>query len=244
MDEYGSGPAQDQMDAETGDAAAPTPSLPRRLFDAFVSPAKMGSAVAANPKWLGAMLVCAGLLALSVALLPYELFEEMQRRMTIQSGRPVQEMPENARNIIRIVSIAGAGIGFVIFSFIGAAVTTFVFAFVLGDEGKYRQYLAVGVHAAVIPTVAALLLIPMRIAAGDPQLTINLSTFLVFLPDGFVSNVFRALDVSRIWSSLVAAQGIHAIDRRRSFGSAAAIQLGILLVIAFIAGWILTRQGL
>jgi hypothetical protein len=40
------------------------------------------------------------------------------------------------------------------------------------------------------------------------------------------------------------AQGIHAIDRRRSYGSAVAIQLAILLVIALIAGWFLTRQGL
>ena len=223
---------------------APLRALPARLVDAIVSPGRMARTVADNPKWLGAMLVCAVLAALAIGLLPTELFTEMQRRMAIQAGRPVQEIPENAQRFIRIFSIGGASLGFIIMSFIGAAITTFIFAFVLGDEGKYTQYLAVGVHAAVIPMLVALLLIPMRIASGDVQLTINVGTFLPFLPDGYVSNVLRAMDLSQIWSSLVAAMGIHAIDRRRSFVSAASIQLGILLVIALAAGWFLTRQGL
>jgi hypothetical protein len=219
-----------------------TPSLPRRLLQAVVSPGKMATAVAENPRWLGAMLVCAVLLALSIALLPWELFEEMQRRMMLQRGGPVQTLPENVRTAVRIGSIVGAGISFVILSFVGAAVSTFIFAFVLGDEGKYRQYLAVGVHAAIIPTVVAILLTPMRIAAGDPQLTINLGTFFPFLQAGYLSGVLQALDFSQIWSSLVVAQGVHAIDTRRSFKSAAAIQLSILVVIALIAGWFLARQ--
>lgn len=223
---------------------APLRSLPARLIDAIISPGRMARTVADNPKWVGAMLVCAVLLSLSVALLPYELMQDMQRRVMIQSGRPVQEIPANVQTIIRLVSIFAGGIGFAVLAFVGAAVTTFIFAFVLGDEGTYKQYLAVGVHAAIIPTLAAILYIPMRVAGGDPQLTINLGTFLPFLPDGFVHNVFRAMDISQVWSSLVAAMGIHAIDRRRSFASAAAIQLVVLLCIALLAGWALTRQGL
>jgi len=230
--------------AETAAEKAPLRPLPGRLMDAIVSPGRMARTVADNPKWLGAMLVCAVLLALSIGLLPTELFTEMQRRMAIQSGRPVPELPENAQMFIRIFSIGGAAVGFMIMSFVFSAITTFIFAFVLGDEGKYTQYLAIGVHAAVIPAVTSLLLIPMRIAAGDVQLTINVGTFLPFLPDGFLSNVLRAMDISQIWSSLVGAMGIHAIDRRRSFASAATIQLGILLVLALLGGWFLTRQGL
>lgn len=224
-------------------AAAPVPPLPVRLLHTIVSPGRMATTVAEHPRWIGALVVSALLLSLSVALIPLEILEEMQRRVMIQNDQPAQAIPEAARNIVRVVSIVAPAVVFTIFAFIGAGITTFIFAFVLGDEGKYKQYLAVGVHAAFIPTLGAILLTPMRIAAEDPQLTINLSTFLVFLPDGFVLNVFRAMDVTQIWSSLVAALGIHAIDRRRSFGSAAAIQLGILLVIALIAGYFLTRQG-
>lgn len=222
---------------------APTPPLPRRLLDAFVSPGKMGTAVAANPRWLGAMLVCAALLAVSIAVLPWELFEEMQRRVIVESGRPLPELSENVRTAMRIGSVVGGSVAFVIFSFVGAGVSTFIYAFVLGDEGTYRQYLAVGVHAAVIPTVAALLLAPLRIAAGDPQLTVNIATFMPFLSEGYLLGVLTALDFSRIWSAVVAAMGIHAIDRRRSVASAATIQLGILFIVALVAGWFLAQQA-
>lgn len=228
---------------ERSSEPVPPPSLPTRLLQAIVSPGKMADAVAEHPRWIGALLVCAALFALSQALIPMELFEEMQRRIAIRSGRPTPEIPEAARDVIRVVSIAAPALGFVIMSFIFAGVTTFIFAFVLGDEGTYRQYLAVGVHAAVITALAQVLLAPARIAAGDPRLTVNLSTFLVFLPEGYLTNVFRVVDVSQVWSSLVVAMGIHAVDRRRSFGSAAAIQLSILLIIASVIGWVITRQG-
>ncbi|MDH3205971.1 MAG: YIP1 family protein [Gemmatimonadota bacterium] len=219
------------------------PSLPRRLLDTVMSPGRMAGAVAENPRWLGAMLVGAVLLGLSIAVLPWELFEAMQRRVLLESGRAAPEVPENVRTALRIGSIVGGALAFVIFSFIGAALSTFIYAFVLGDEGTYRQYLAVGVHAAIIPATVALLLAPLRITAGDPQLTLNVGTFMVFVPAGYLAGVLQALDFSQIWSALVAAQGMHAIDHRRSVRSAAAIQLGILLVIALIAGWFLARQG-
>lgn len=234
----------DEPQAEAAEPKAPLRSLPARLLDAIVSPGRMARTVADNPKWVGALLLCAVLLSLSVALLPYELIQDMQRRAMIQSGREVQEIPENVQTIIHVMSILAGGIGLAVLAFVGAGVRTFVFAFVLGDEGTYRQYLAVGVHAAIIPTLAALLYIPMRIAGGDPQLTINVGTFLPFLPDGLIHNVFRAMDISQVWSSLVIAMGIHAIDRRRSFASAAVIQMGLFFCLALFGGWALTRQGL
>lgn len=242
MNEYDAMQSEASTDDGT-DPSTPVASLPVRVFQAFVSPGRMVATVAEHPRWVGAMLLGAALLSLSLALIPIEVMEEMQRRIMIQSGRPVQEIPESARTIVRTITIVAPAVAFIVFAFIGAAVTTFIFAFVLGDEGTFKQYLAVGVHAAIIPTFAAVLLTPMRIAAEDPQLTINLSTFLVFLPDGYLLSVFQALDVTQIWSSLVTAMGIHAIDRRRTFASAATIQLGMLLVIALIAGWFLARQG-
>ena len=241
-------PGDEPMDSGAGAVppgpTGPVPSLPTRLLQTIVSPSKMAATVAEHPRWIGAMLVAAALLSLSLALIPVEVMQEMQRRMVIQSGRQVQEIPEAAQNVVRIVTIVAPAIAFIVMAFIGAAITTFIFAFVLGDEGTYKQYLAVGVHAAVVPTLAAVLLAPMRIAAENPQLTINLGTFLPFLPDGYLANVFQAMDVTQIWAALITALGIHAIDRRRSFASAAVIQMGLVLVVALIAGYFLTRQGL
>jgi hypothetical protein len=229
--------------SEMGDASVATPALLKRLLDAVVSPSKMGAAVAEHPRWLGAMLVSAVLLALSVGVIPWELFEEMQRRVLLERGGQVPEIPDNIRTWLPVGRVVASGVAFMILSFVRAGVSTFIYAFVLGDEGTYRQYLAVGVHAAVISTTVGLLMTPLRIAAGNPQLTLNVATFMPFLSDGYLLGVLTAMDLSQIWSSVVVAYGVHAIDRRRSVASAATIQLGILLVIALVAGYFLARQG-
>ena len=103
-----------------------------------------------------------------------------------------------------------------------------------GDEGRYRQYLAVGAHALLVPAVIGLALVPLKIMTGDAQATLNLGLFLPFLADGYVTNVFRLLDITGIWSALIIAQGAHSIDAKRSFGSAATVVLAITLVFALI----------
>ena len=126
-------------EAETVASHEAVPSLPARLLQAFVSPGKMTRTVAEHPRWIGAMLVGAALLSLSIALIPVEVLTEAQRRAVMARGGTMQEIPESALRIVRTVSIIGPAVAFVVFAFIGAAVTTFIFAFVLGDEGKYRS---------------------------------------------------------------------------------------------------------
>jgi hypothetical protein len=79
-------------------------------------------------------------------------------------------------------------------------------------------------------------LAPLRIATGDAQFSLSLASFVLFLPDGYFLNVLRMMDLTQIWSTLVVALGVHAIDPRRSFGSAATILLGILLAFALVIG--------
>ena len=94
------------------------------------------------------------------------------------------------------------------------------------------QYLSVLSHAWLIPALVGLALVPLRISQGDPQLTLNVGTFFFFLPEGYLLRFLSLLDLSQIWAFLVVAQGAHAIDSRRSFGSAAAVLLGFLACMA------------
>lgn len=212
------------------------PSLPARLLAVIVSPGRLMDRLAERPAWVGALLVAAVLVGLSIALIPAELFMEAQREAALQRGVDVPEMAEGAARVMRFVIPAATVLFTVVLSFVFAGVYTLIFAFILGDEGRYVQYLAAVTHAWFIAALFGLLLTPLRIATGDPQLTLNLASFLFFLPDGYLLNVLRALDLTQIWSTLVIAQGAHAIDRRRSFTSAAAILLGVLLAIALVVG--------
>ncbi len=125
-------------------------------------------------------------------------------------------------------------IAITLFTFFFAGVYWLIFSFVLGDEGRYRQYLAVGTHALFVPAIIGLALVPLKVMTEDVTMTLNLGNLLFFLPEGYLSNVFRAMDATSIWSALIIAQGAHSIDPKRSFGSAAVVTLGITLVFALI----------
>lgn len=214
----------------------PLPSLPARLVSVFFSPGRLMARLAEHPRWVGALLASALVVGVSMALIPTELFVEAQRQAAIERGVPAPEMAGEAMRWMGFVIPAATVLMTVALSFVFAGVYTLVFAFILGDEGRYVQYLAAVTHAWFIAAVFGLLVTPLRISTGDPQFTLNLASFLFFLPDGYFLNVFRVLDLTQIWSTLVIAQGVHAIDDRRSFASAAAILVGMLVCVALVVG--------
>jgi len=210
------------------------PSLFTRFIDVFFSPGKAMEAVARNPAWVGALLVGVFLIALATALIPFEMVMEGQRQAQLEAGRDVPEMPEVLVNAMRYISPIIALITVTIISFLVAGLYWLIFSFMLGDEGRYRQYLAVGAHALLVPAIIGLALVPLKVMTEDPAATLNLGLFAPFLEDGYLGNVLRILDITGIWSALIVAQGAHSIDPKRSFGSAAVVTLGITLVFALI----------
>lgn len=216
------------------------PSLPARIVQVFVSPGRLVAEVAREPRWVGALLLGAVLVGLSVALIPTDILMEANRQAAMERGVEMPEMSARAARAMRIIIPVGTVVTTLLFTALFAGAYSVVFSFILGDEGRYTQYLAIVAHANFIPVLFGLLLTPLRISTGDPQLTLNLASFASFLPDGYVLSVLRYLDLTQIWSTLVIAQGAHAIDGRRTFGSAAMILLlgllGIAMVIARLAG--------
>lgn len=235
IDEHETDPVDhDEIHPEREESSLP--GLPARLVAVFVSPGRLMEQLAEEPRWLGALVVSALLIGLSVTLIPAEVFLEVQRQAALERGVEFPAMGDNAIQFMRVVIPVTTVLSSVIFSFVFAGLYTVIFAFVLGDEGHFRQYLAAVAHAWFIASLFSLLLTPLRISTGDPQFTLNLASFLFFMPDGYFLNVFRVLDLSQIWSTLVIAQGAHAIDKRRTFGSAATILLMILVAVALVLG--------
>lgn len=210
------------------------PALPVRLLWVLFSPGRLMERLAERPAWVAALLVSALIIGVSVALTPPEIMLEAQRQAAMERGMEVPAVGDEALRFMRVLFPVVSAVSTMVFAFLFAGFYTVVFAFLLGDEGRFVQYLAVVTHAWFIAALFALLVTPLRIATEDPRYTLNLASLVFFLPDGYVYNVFRALDLTQIWSTLVMAQGAHAIDERRSFGSAAAIMLGALLVVALV----------
>lgn len=210
------------------------PTFPTRVLQTFAAPGKLAGALARHPAWALALVAGAVLVLAQTLLIPVEVWESMFREALIRQG---QEMPAGfggGATVMRVSSLVGGPIMYFVFAFLLAGIVTAVFTFVLGDEGRYKQYLASLAHAWLIPSAVGLALVPLKVAEANPQLTLNVGTFFFFLPEGYLLKVLTMLDLSQLWAWLVVAQGAHAIDSRRSFGSAAGVLMVVAVVLAMI----------
>ncbi len=208
----------------------PLSPFPKRVVEVFFSPGRLVEGLAAKPLWGAALLLGLVLSIAATALIPADVWQAMIREQMVARGQDASAF-SGGTSLVRIFGLASVTVGFLIMTFLSAGLITLAFSFVLGDEGRFKQYLAVLTHAFLITTIFSLLLVPLRIAQSDPRVTLNIGTFLYFLPDGYLHRWVTMMDLSAVWAWLVVAQGAHAIDpKRRSFGSAAAVVLGIFLV--------------
>jgi len=229
----GEGPMED-FSIPPESASAELRPLPMRLVQVFFSPGELFSALREKPVWFGAMAVTAVLIGVGMALLPTELWVEFSRNQMISSGQDVPPGFESAGSIIRITSILGGAIMTPVMMFVLAGIVTGIFSFLLGGEGSYKQYLSVIAHASIITGLSTLLLVPLKIAQGDPSITLNIGTFFSFLGDGYPFRALKMLDLFALWSYAVMAIGVTKMDPRRSFGFALTVFVGFAVAFALI----------
>jgi hypothetical protein len=212
----------------------PLPPFHRRLVDLFFNPGRLVRALKDHPAWGLAMVVGMLLAALQLGLIPGDVWAEVQRQAVLRSGREMPEVPAAMQTFMRWSAPVFGTLAVPIMEFIFAGVVTLVFAFVMGDEGRYRQYLAILAHAWIIPGVVELLVLPLKIAQKNPQFTVSLGSFFFFLPEGYFLKVLNMMALSQIWAWLVVAAGAHAIDPKRKYATAATVLIGLNLAMAMI----------
>ena len=218
-------------------------SLPIRLINAFVSPGKLMDQLADQPKWMGIVLLTTIVSGVTAALVPADLIFETIRQQMLAQGVDFGELGDAQMNALRYGRVPAAVIFSLLLQFGIAALYSVLFSFVLGDDGRYVQYLAAVSHGWFIPVLISVLLLPLVIQTENLELRLTIDVFIAsFFEPGFLRNVAKLLDLTVIWSILVIAQGAHAIDERRSFASAATIMLTIFLLYALGIGLLQARS--
>jgi hypothetical protein len=197
-----------------------------------VSPGNLGDALAARPVWFTAMALGGVLVVAGTLLIPAEVWNEMMRAQFLAQGR---EMPEGAMafsgTLFRVSSAVGGVIFWALWAFLVSGVTTLIFAFILGDDGRYRQYLSAVSHAFMIAAVGGLLTVPLKIAQSNPQLTLSIGTFAGDLGGGYLDRFLKTLDLFMVWSYVALGILVSRIDTRRGAGSAVSILIVFLLAV-------------
>ncbi len=208
------------------------PGLLRRYFSVFFSPDQLFQGLRSQPAWGGAMLLGACLAAAGTFLLPPELMLGAIREQLLAQGQPVPPAFSNQPGWIRYAFAVAPLISWGILMTIFSGLVMVFFAFLLGHEGTFKQYLSVVVHAHLISATATIVLLPLRIVAEDAQLLLSLGSFAGFLNDGYVLNFLSYLDLFGLWSWLLVGLGVARIARKQSWWFGAVAVMGIPVTMA------------
>ncbi|UCC26679.1 MAG: hypothetical protein JSU98_06130 [Gemmatimonadales bacterium] len=217
-------------------------SFLRRVGLLFGAPGALGDALRVRPAWFGVAVLGVALVLTGTLLIPVEVWEESIRAQLMARGQAANT-PTLGGELSRIIFAGAGAIMWFVILFVFSGVLTFIFAFILGDEGKYRHYLSAVAHANLIAALGALLVTPLKVAQRDPQLTLSLGTFVEnLLPEGFLLYFLRAMDLFALWSWVVLAILISRFDPKRSVGSAAAVVMGMMLLLLGAVAWFQASQ--
>ena len=217
---------------EETDQEADRPGLLGRYIRVFASPDELFRGLRTRPEWLGAMLLGGCLVLAGTLLIPPELTLATLRERMQEQGRAFPPGMADRMQTIRFGGAAAAFVAWFVVLNIFAGVVMVFFAFLLGHEGTYRQYLAVVAHAQLISATAGVLLAPLRIIAEDAQLLLSVGAFAPFLDDGYVLRSLSLLDLFGLWSWLLVGLGAARIGRKESWVGGAVFILFIPVTIA------------
>jgi hypothetical protein len=218
---------------ETG-AAPPLDPLPTRLWRVFVSPGEVFRGLAAEPVALGAIVLGTVLMALMNLAIPTEVFEEGLRNQMLETGQDIPGDPAMMARFIKLGAIFGILVLWPVIILGSAGIYALILLFGFGFEGSYRQYLAVTAHAVLVPAVAGLLLVPLKIVTGDAQLSLSVGSLFFFIEEGFLARFLGLLDLFNLWSYVLVGLGAAVVDGSRSPKTAISVTVGTGVLIALL----------
>jgi hypothetical protein len=217
------------------DATERLPNVFVRWLWVFVSPGRLFERLRERPEWGAALLLSAALVAISFLAIPPELTERAFREQMLRAGSEVPAGFQLGRWAM-VAAAAGYAISTIVWSFALAALLTFVFAFLLGDDARFVEYLAVVTHAMLISATGSLLVTPLRIIQQDLLLSLDLGLFIPLDPESYASRVLRQLELFWLWGFLVMGLGVSKIDPRRGWAGAASFLLVVAVCLAMLIG--------
>ena len=240
---------------ESSDASAEEhgiPSLPVRIVQVFVSPAKLFDDLRHRPAWLGAIL---GLIGLSIALqllMPVVVPEEIRRAATdAQFERFVQDPAVLEQQVDAVMSQGPVGgivtviIATPIVLSIIAGLLLIAFNVILGGEASFKQLLSAATHAMYIGTAGGVVSIGLM-AVGAEITTLTPGLFLPEM-EGFIGRFLNGINIFSVWTCGVLGVAVSRFYPGRSVAAGTTYLLVLYLIlvaaIAMFAGLLAGLAG-
>jgi hypothetical protein len=221
-------------------------SLPARCIGVVTSPRATFEAVAAHPKWLGALAIVTIVVAVFVSLpLTTEGGQQSQLDTQIKTienfggqvdDRMYAAMQQSMRfaALQTFVSILVAG---PVMSVIFAGILFGIFTVLTGGQATFKQLFAVYVHSTIVTAAGQLFIGPLNYFRESMSSATNLAVLMPMIDEqSFLGRLLGMIDLFWIWWLVVLSIGLGVLYKRRTqpvaFGLLGAYVVVIILVAA------------
>lgn len=237
----------------TAAGSAPAPKgLLARFIGVIIAPKDTFAAVAASPKWLGMLALCAIAMAILVGgFLATRVGQDAWLSQTIETrasmGSPMNDQQIQAmERMAPYVGYLGAGqmlIGLPIICLVIAGILFAIFNAALGGEASFKQVFSVVVHAGPIGVLSSAFSMPINYSRGTISGAANLGVLLPMLDERtFLSHFLGTIDLFLVWQLVVLAIGLAVLFRRRTQPIAISL-LTVYGLIAIVIAVVKSRAG-
>ena len=226
---------------ESSDAAVEEqgiPSLPVRIVQVFVSPAKLFDALRHRPAWIGAVV---GLIGLSIALeflMPVIVPEEILRRAA--EARIADFIPAGTDPAVleqQVDAAISPGVGVIVGTIIMtpivlsiiAGLLLIAFNVILGGEASFKQLLSAATHSMYIGAAGGVLSIGLM-TVGAEITTLSPGLFLPEL-EGFLGRFLNRINIFSVWTCGVLGVAVSRFYPGRSVAAGTTYLLVLYLIL-------------
>ncbi len=225
---------------ESSDAAVEEqgiPSLPVRIVQVFVSPAKLFDALRHRPAWIGAVV---GLIGLSIALqflTPVIVPEEILRRAA--EARIADFIPAGTDPAVleqQVDAAISPGVGVIVGTIIMtpivlsiiAGLLLIAFNVILGGEASFKQLLSAATHSMYIGAAGGVLSIGLM-TVGAEITTLSPGLFLPEM-EGFLGRFLNGINIFSVWTCGVLGVAVSRFYPGRSVAAGTTYLLVLYLI--------------
>ena len=221
----------------------PDVGLVSRLIGVVFSPRAAYTAVAARPRWLGALLVSGAIfIAAQVIFLSTEVGQNatLDQQIAVMKAVGVNitdQMVQQMQSRLAYAPYTTAVSLLIFLPLVCAMVAGLllaVFTAILGGGATFRQVYALVAHSMIIGGIQQAFSFPIMYAQKSMSSPTRLAVFFPGLDEmGFATYLLSGLDLFYIWSLINTSIGVAVLYKRRT-GPVAAVLLGIYVTIVVI----------
>jgi hypothetical protein len=142
-----------------------------------------------------------------------------------------------------VVTIFSSAVVWPILALVSAGLFALVFLFIFGYEGSFRVLLSITAHALLVAAVGSVLVVPLKILAGDPTISLTPALLIPGEAEGVLGRFLGFLEVFNLWTYALIGAGAAVMDGKRPVSHGVTVALGVSIGLSFLLALVAGMLG-